>query len=108
MTLTPLEILLETNGIKKTALISIDNGLYISGKDDDLTLDEIHFLTSIAFIYIGAHRKDAILDPQTIVDKGIRLYTAFYKKYKGIKSITDMSLDEFNKEMKKYNGRSKK
>ena len=89
-------------------MISIDSSLYISGKDDDLTLDEIHFLTSIAFMYVGCHQKEAILDPVTIVNKGTRLYTAFYEKYHGIKSISDMSLTEFNKLMKKYNGRNKK
>ena len=101
----PLEVII--NGEKKAVIdIDPDNGLLIFPANNvNFTRKEIHLLTSIAFIYIGTHERDMILEPETVVELGLNLYNSFYSNYDGFKNFHDMSLKDFNEEIKKYDGR---
>lgn len=91
----------------KHVLVEIDDeGILITPEQGQkLTLHELHYLSAISFMYLGAELKEVIASPQDILDKAHKMYTLF-ELYDGFKRIQDMTLDEFNKEMRKYNGRS--
>lgn len=85
------------------------DGISMYSEDKKLTTHELHYMSAIAFVYIGAHLKELILKPEFILEKAYLLYKGFIEgKYKGLQTISDMSIDEFNEMIKKYNGRTKK
>lgn len=71
----------------------------VCNKGERLTSHEIHYLTAVAFIHVGLELKGIIADPRETTEIGHSLYRAFYSQYEQLKTLGDMSLDEFNKYM---------
>lgn len=67
--------------------------------NENLTNHELHYALSVAYIHAGAELKGIILEPNDVAFLGHKLYFAFHQSYKGIQSIKDMSLEEFNEYM---------
>lgn len=87
-----------------------DKGITISPKDQQvrLTEHELHYLSAIAFMYIGADIKELILEPKFIMEKAFLMYQGFIKGDYLKKPMEDMSLNDFDEEMRGYDGRDKK
>lgn len=87
-----------------------DRGITISPKDQQvrLTEHELHYLSAIAFVYIGADIKELILEPKFIMEKAFIMYERFIKGDYLKKAMEDMSLSDFDEEMRGYDGRDKK
>lgn len=120
-------LIVKFNG--KKAIIEIDDdGIFISAEDGEeseesdeeeelitlekdksatkFTAHELHYLCSVAFVYLGSHIKDHILPTREILKRGHKFYDSFHKR---IKSISDMSGEEVGKYIhkcvKKYYGK---
>lgn len=98
------------DGEKKTVSIIIaPNGVTIltEEEDTDLTIHELHYAVSVAFMYLGAYLKEIPVTREFVLEKGFQLYKTFQERYEGMKSIGEMRPEEFDEFMKKYNGRNK-
>ena len=71
--------------------------------NEKLTNHEIHYALAVAYIHVGAQIKGIILEKSDTANLGFKLYEAFHNNYEGMKSIGEMSLDEFNKYMQDHN-----
>lgn len=91
------------------AIISVDDdGVYIypEGKRKEMTSHEMAYLTICASLYIVSGLKGIVMTPQTILNKAHALYIAMLEgKYRSLRSIADMTVKEFNEEIKRYDGR---
>jgi len=74
----------------------------VADEGEELSANEIHYVLAVAYIHVGAEIKGIILKPRDAAILGHRLYEAFHQSYKGIQTIEDMSLDDFNKYMVKH------
>lgn len=99
-----------TRGKKITVNIHIDDtGVVIvpEKEKNKLTITELTCLTGMAFMYTALVEKGLVPNPDYIVRKGVELRGAMKRQYTELKRLEDMNMDEFNKEMKKYDGRGK-
>lgn len=104
-----IEEILILDGKEFLIEIGEDVGIHVTPSElnkDPPTIYDLHYLSAVVFMYIGTRAKNIIFKPEAILELADNLYTSFYKKYKGVKSIQEMTLQEFNEMIKKYNGRS--
>lgn len=94
-------------GEKTIAVIVEPDGLTIitEGDDVELTTEELHYSVSVAFMYIGAYLNNLPVNHEFVLEKAYHLYRTFTERYRGLKAIDEMSIEEFNEFMKRYNGR---
>lgn len=90
---------LELDG-KKIDILFDEKGFSIE-TDELLKTHEIHYLSAITFVYIGARNKGIVLDGGEILERAEQLYSDFNgKNYLNIPAIEELSLQQFNKVMK--------
>ncbi len=73
--------------------------------DSDFVLNyrEIQVVSGLIFLYIGAKEKGIIISPEYLINRAHDLYNAFYRgRYPLMKSIDEMTTEEFNEEIKKW------
>ena len=103
MSLTNLLLLIkgEDGEVTKHIDMIFDNrGVIIAcDEGEEMTAHETHYALGVAFIHAGAQLKETVLDPNDPAYLGYKLYAAFHGSYKGIKSIREMTLEDFNKYM---------
>ena len=97
----------DENNLKKASIRFGPKGFVVLIHQDfeDMTTQEMQFIASYIFMYLGEHNRGIIEDDVTIIRRAYSLYHAFHNKYKDMKRLEEMGLDEFNKEMRKYDGR---
>ena len=86
-----------------TIFFGARGGAVMCNDNEKLTNHEIHYALAVAYIHVGAQLKGIVMEPEDTVHKGFKLYSAFHNTYKGMRSIEEMSLDEFNKYMRDHN-----
>lgn len=91
------------------AVVSVDNDsllIYPSEAKEKLTDTEIGLLTSFTLLYVISSQKGMVMDTQYLLDRAQTLYFSLLQgEYEALRSIKDMTVEEFNERMKKYNGR---
>jgi len=92
---------------KKAEILFLESSVTILGVEgEDLSMHELNFLQYLGALYVSAHLKGIIPDYQDLALKAHRLYFhIFNDEYEGFRGIEDMSLEDFQVEMRKYNGR---
>ncbi len=103
MSLTDLLLVLKDNEGETSKHVDIMfdpcGVMVMADRDEEMTGHEIHYALAVAYIHAGAELKGIILKPNDVAFLGHRLYSAFHNSYKGIQTINEMSLEDFNEYM---------
>ena len=106
MSLTDLLLLIKGEDdevLKHIDLFFDKSGLMIlCDTDEELTAHETQYASAVAFIHAGAEIKGIILEPQDAAYLGFKLYHAFHNTYEGMKTIGEMTLEDFNKYLRDH------
>ncbi len=85
----------------KTVKIGIDEKSVSIDSNRPLTMNELHYISSVMFIYLGSEARGIPLDLDYLLDQAYELYEKVqYGKFHGLQLPEDMTTEEFNEFMR--------